>query len=203
MSAPSPHSDVSSAGPDLFLKPRAQALGNPSRSGSLRRFRSWEPTCSFVQGVMNDWRNPDDLQAVEARLRAGRAQLTPIELDQLKNRLTARDRARPRRVIVMKSRIAAVLTALTLGIGTTGAVAVAGIGSFSGSKGGAADTQYRPGKGCGDGNHDHSGSGSCPTPPGKGHDEHGAGDHGQGQGDRGNSHGDHGHGDHGGGNGRH
>jgi hypothetical protein len=58
----------------------------------------------------------------------------------------------------MKSRIATVFTVLALAGGTGGAIAIAHSDSSGGPHGGAANGQYRPGKGCGDRNHHHTGS---------------------------------------------
>jgi hypothetical protein len=59
----------------------------------------------------------------------------------------------------MKARLIVGLSALGLMAGTTGGViAKSGNGNSQGS---AAESQYRPGKGCGDKNHTHTG------PPGQ------------------------------------
>jgi hypothetical protein len=90
---------------------------------------------------MNEDRFPDDLEPIAQRLTAGREQ-DPIALDQLKQRLMATGRPRPRRFPLMKSRIATVLTVFGLIGGTGGALALAGTGSSHGVNGGAADGQY-------------------------------------------------------------
>ena len=55
----------------------------------------------------------------------------------------------------MKSRIATVATFVALAAGTGGALAVASGGPSNSSHNVAANSQYRPGKGCGDVNHLH------------------------------------------------
>jgi hypothetical protein len=66
----------------------------------------------------------------------------------------------------MKSRLATMFTLLALVGGSGGALAVAGTSGHESSHG-AADSEYKPGKGCGDENHKHEGSKgndkSCPT----------------------------------------
>lgn len=53
----------------------------------------------------------------------------------------------------MTSKLATYLTVVILGVGTSGAIALASKDSPAGPKGGAATGQYQPGKGCGDTNH--------------------------------------------------
>jgi hypothetical protein len=81
---------------------------------------------------------PEDLDPVEAALRAHRASAEPLELDRLKRRVLTRHIARRGRWAGMRSRIAAVLTVIGLVAGSGGALAVAG-GSSGGS---AARAQY-------------------------------------------------------------
>jgi hypothetical protein len=157
----------------------------------------------------NEHPHPDELSAVEYRLRAGRAQLDPFDFDRIKQQVMARTRARPRRAGAMKSRLATFATVMCLGVGTSGAIAVACIGSPASASGGAAHGQYWPGKGCGDRNHDHNPFGwkqPCPGGGGNGGggQGNGGGDHGYGGGDHGYGGGDHGYGggDHGNGGGR-
>jgi hypothetical protein len=139
--------------------------------------------------------DPDELHAVEARIRAARVHADAFELDQIKQRVIARRGAQPRRAAFMTSRIATFASVVVLGVGTTGAIAVASGGSPSGPTGGAASGQYWPGKGCGDRNHDHQPTGK-PCPPQAGGDNGNGGDHGNGgNGDNGNGHGHSGHGD--------
>ena len=70
----------------------------------------------------------------------------------------------------MKSKIATAATLLALLGGTGGAIALAGTVSSSSPHGGAADGEYKPGKGCGDKNHEHERSDECKKPPPGGHD---------------------------------
>ena len=63
----------------------------------------------------------------------------------------------------MKSRIATILTVIGLAGGTGGALALAASSGQSDSNSGAANGQYKPGKGCGDQNHIHTGD-NCPHP---------------------------------------
>jgi hypothetical protein len=107
---------------------------------------------------------PDELHALEALLRTSRAEADPLELDQIKQRVMARTGAPPRRVVFMKSRIATAVTALVLLTSTGGAIAFAGGVAPAGPKGGAATSQYRPGKGCGDRNHVHPSGDKKPCP---------------------------------------
>ncbi len=65
----------------------------------------------------------------------------------------------------MTSRIATFAAVAVLGVGTSGAIALAGKTSSAGPRGGAAVSQYWPGKGCGDRNHDHPPSTVDPCPP--------------------------------------
>jgi len=102
-----------------------------------------------------------DVEPVADWLRAQRPDVSPLELDAIKRRArarAARDTAptRPRRAFST----AAVSLALAIGVGS--AFAIAGNGPPGGeppgqAKNGAADSQYRPGKGCGDTNHIHDG----------------------------------------------
>lgn len=95
----------------------------------------------------------DDVRAVAERLRRERAQLDPMHLDQVKQRVMARA-GNARRPIFMKSRLAMIVTTLALVGGSGGALAIAGVGNGQ-SQGGAAQGMYYPGKGCGDKNHQH------------------------------------------------
>jgi hypothetical protein len=78
----------------------------------------------------------------------------------------------------MKSRIATVLTIVGLAGGTGGALAIADAGGYPDWHGGAANGQYRPGKGCGDRHHDHTGppgnpgNQTCPPESHHGGDDH-------------------------------
>jgi hypothetical protein len=99
---------------------------------------------------------PEELQTAAARLRASADPGDPLALDELKRTVMARSGRRDRRLVPMKARVATILTILGLAGGTGGALAIAATGGSHGSKG-AADTQYKPGKGCGDKNHTHTG----------------------------------------------
>jgi hypothetical protein len=88
----------------------------------------------------------------------------------------------------MRSRIATIFTILGLAAGTGGAIAIANSDQGR-ANGGAAEGEYKPGKGCGDENHKHERSDECK--------KHHEGDEGGG-GDEGGDNGDH-HGDNGGG----
>lgn len=90
---------------------------------------------------------------VEERLRQGRAGLSPLEYDGVKRQALAQFAARDRRPSLMRSRIVAAVTAVVLLGGAGGAVALSG--PTINISGGAASTQYKPGKGCGDKNHTH------------------------------------------------
>lgn len=131
--------------------------------------------------------NPDEFHAVEARLRESRAHADAFELDQIKQRVMTRSGAQPRRAVFMTSRIASFASVVVLGVGTSGAIALAGHTSSHGPTGGAADSQYWPGKGCGDRNHDRplpTTGNPCPQSGGvaSGVDHgHGRGDNGQSQ----------------------
>jgi hypothetical protein len=113
----------------------------------------------------DDNRLPDELEDVGSRLREQRAEMTPLELDQMKRRISSRaSRAPawlPKRGTPMKSRVATLaVTALLIGGTTAGGIAAAG-GNGNNS---SANSQYRPGLGCGDQNHIHTGP---PGNPGK------------------------------------
>ena len=106
-------------------------------------------------GIHDDNRLPDELQDVAARLRELRQEPSALELDRIKTRAMARSRASRTKGSVMKHRL--IVAVCSLGLmagGTTGVIAAAG-GNGNGK--GAADSQYRPGKGCGDKNHTHTG----------------------------------------------
>jgi hypothetical protein len=115
-------------------------------------------------------RIPDDLRDTADMLRAQRPDVSPLELDRIKQRARAQAArgvstearlGRPRRALPT------VVTALALMVGLGGAFAIAGGGPPSGvgGNGSAADSQYRPGKGCGDKNHEHEREDECKKPP--------------------------------------
>ena len=122
---------------------------------------------------------PEDVSPAVSRLRAERAQLDPLQSDQLKQRVLARARDNRHPGGLMKSRIATLLTLVALASATGGALAVAGGGPSGSGQTSAAKSQYRPGKGCGDRNHHHTGSHGkqkpCPEP----HHHRDRGDHGR------------------------
>jgi hypothetical protein len=131
--------------------------------------------------------DPDELDAVEARLRAARVHTDAFELDQIKQQIVARAGAQPRRAALMTSRIATFATVVVLGVGTTGAIALASKDSPHGPTGGAASGEYWPGKGCGDRNHDRQPPTGNPCPQDPSGSNGTAGNHGNG--DNGNGHG--------------
>src|SRR5881398_1288220 len=107
---------------------------------------------------------PEELRPVVSRLRAERAELDPLQSDQLKRRVLARARRPQHLGGLMKSRITALFTLVALVGGTGGALAIASANSGGNSQNNAANSQYRPGKGCGDKNHHHTGSNGKPCP---------------------------------------
>jgi hypothetical protein len=112
---------------------------------------------------------PPELQDIASRLRTERATLDPLTADQIKLRVLSRARTTRHGRFTMKSRLASILTLLTLVGGSGGAIAVAnsGSGNGNGNSGSAAGAVYKPGKHCGDKNHIGEGSNgnnpqSCP-----------------------------------------
>lgn len=108
-------------------------------------------------------RFPSDLEGIAARLREQRVDPDPIALDQLKQRALAQFNAYNGRRTFMRSRLATIMAGLALVAGAGGAVAIAQAGNPANPHGGAADTQYKPGKGCGDTNHTHTGPPGNPS----------------------------------------
>lgn len=107
---------------------------------------------------------PPDLLEVARRLRAERADASPLDLDHIKTRAMARASASPRKGLFMRSRI--VSLALVLGLIGSGSTAGVIAHHKSGHSGGsAASAEYKPGKGCGDKNHKHEREGECKKPP--------------------------------------
>jgi hypothetical protein len=90
---------------------------------------------------------PDELEAIEARLREQRDEADPLQLDRIKQRAIAQFSARPGQAT--KSRIAAVFSVLALAGGTGGAIAVAS-NPGTGHGGSAESGQYCPPVGTGD-----------------------------------------------------
>ena len=111
----------------------------------------------------NDDNLPDELQDVARRLREERREATPLELDRIKTTAMSRARAKsfaPRGGL--RSRLVIALTTVALVGGATGGVIAAGnSGKSNGKNDNAAQSQYKPGKGCGDKNHDHAREDEC------------------------------------------
>lgn len=110
---------------------------------------------------------PDELRDVDARLRARRSQVTPLELDELKQRTMSK--AFPvtsggyGRQYLMRSKLVTMMLVLGLAVGG-GAAGV--IASHDNGQGKSADnSQYKPGKGCGDKNHEHARENECKKQP--------------------------------------
>ena len=108
----------------------------------------------------NQDRIPEHLLEVADRLREERVSVSPLELDDLKQRARAqaargRRSSTPRRKgLPLRSRaVTLALTALLIGGTTAGGIAAAG----GGGNGNSASSQYKPGMGCGDKNHIHTG----------------------------------------------
>src|SRR5436305_1486892 len=104
---------------------------------------------------MHDEQIPDDLRKVAARLSKAKDEIDALEIDRLKQRALAQSTGRNRHRGLMRSRLATLIAALALVAGSGGALALSHLDSHPNSHGGAADDQYRPGKGCGDKNHRH------------------------------------------------
>src|SRR5215213_9439023 len=109
--------------------------------------------------VSHEDRLPEHLLEVADRLREERVSVSPLELDELKQRSRAQA-ARGRRSpygpkgLPLRSRVVTLaLTALLIGGTTAGGIAAAG----GGGNGNSASSQYKPGLGCGDKNHTHTG----------------------------------------------
>jgi hypothetical protein len=108
---------------------------------------------------MNDWneeRLPAELREVADRMREQRAEVSPVQLDQIK--LRARTQARSSgglrwRKPVRSRAVSLILASLLVGGTAAGGIAA----SQNGNNGSAAQSQYRPGLGCGDKNHIHTG----------------------------------------------
>jgi hypothetical protein len=89
----------------------------------------------------------EEFTDVTRRLRDARPEASALELDRMKMRAMAQARAPRAKGSALKSRIVVGLCTMGLLAGTTGGV-IAKNGN-SGSKGSAAQSQYKPGKGCG------------------------------------------------------
>ena len=107
------------------------------------------------------------LRRISERLRRERPQATALELDRIKLRaITRASRGRPgRRGLVGVRGLASV--ALVIGVlgGSTGVFAASGGFKSASSGHSAAESQYKPGKGCGDKNHIHQREDECKKPP--------------------------------------
>jgi hypothetical protein len=113
-------------------------------------------------------RLPDDLREVDERLQAHKTEVSPLELDELKLRTMAKafraSTSRYGRQYLMRSKLVTMLLVLGLAIGGGTAGVIAGGNSKSTSKN-AAQSEYKPGKGCGDKNHEHEREDECKKPP--------------------------------------
>ena len=100
--------------------------------------------------------HPEDLEQVADWLRAQRPEVTPLELDRIKQAARAqamRGERRGARVARGRRPLATALTALVLTASLGGAFAIAGKAPPSSPTSvttSAAKKQYQPGKGCGD-----------------------------------------------------
>ena len=103
----------------------------------------------------DDTNLPDELQDVARRLREQRPEASGLELDRIKLRAMS---SRSKGSVVKSRLIVALCTVGLMAGGTSGVIAAKG---GNGNGGSAAESQYRPGKGCGDQNHTHTG------PPGQ------------------------------------
>ena len=108
-------------------------------------------------------RLPDDLREVDARLQAHKAEVSALELDEIKLRTMARvsrgAASRTGRRTSMRAKL--VTMALVLGLAVSGGAAGVIAGGGNGNGNGADQSQYRPGKGCGDKNHIHLREDEC------------------------------------------
>jgi hypothetical protein len=106
---------------------------------------------------------PGDLRAVHERLCAARPEASALELDRIKLRAitrTPRYHSRPSRGVYTRRLVSVALTIGLLGGSTVGFAASGGFKGASGH-GSAAQSQYKPGKGCGDQNHVHPRRSEC------------------------------------------
>jgi|GEM_PF-6283784 len=85
---------------------------------------------------------PEELREIAGRLRAERAQVDPLRLDEIKRGVIARCAARPRRWAALRTRVATVLTLLGLLGGTGGAFALGSKGAGNGYGYGASTAMY-------------------------------------------------------------
>lgn len=111
----------------------------------------------------NEQNLPAELREVGDRLRQQRAEVSPMQLDQIK--LRAKSQAQSSRGLKWRTPVRSRAASLILASLLVGGTAAGGIAaSQSGNNGSAAQSQYRPGLGCGDQNHIHTGP---PGNPGK------------------------------------
>src|SRR3954447_19567809 len=131
------------------------------------------PCVLRVMSVHDDERLPSKFEPIADLLRENRENPSALEMDALKQRVSSRGSSARSKRSPMKSRLTAVLVALA-SIGGTAGLAVAGAPkeksdgkaalSQPAQQTSAAETQYRPGKGCGDKNHEHR-EDECKMPP--------------------------------------
>ena len=118
--------------------------------------------------------HPEELEPVADWLRAQRPEVSALELDRIKQRARAqamRGEERGSRAAGPRRALSTAITVLALTVGLGGAFAIAGKGPPSpppqaaSSNNSAANSQYKPGKGCGDKNHVHEREDECKKPP--------------------------------------
>lgn len=88
-------------------------------------------------------RIPADLQPVAARLTEQRADIDELQLDEMKQRVLARQHSGGLRRTWIGARLASILTVLALALGTGGALALSGSDSHSNTYGGASAAMYK------------------------------------------------------------
>ena len=106
---------------------------------------------------MSDF-DKDQYEPIERRLRAERAELSAIELDQVKRSVLAGAGRRGGKRMTLKSRLATGLLLVGL-VGTSGGAVLAASGGSS-SKGSSANSQYCPPSSPGAGTLKHLGGGN-------------------------------------------
>jgi hypothetical protein len=104
---------------------------------------------------------PDELHAIAARLVDETVEISELRLDELKRRALTQAAARQRTSSSLRSKLVAFLTALVVLGASGGAVAISHLDRHPNTRGGAADAQYRPGKGCGNKHHNHQRQNQC------------------------------------------
>lgn len=122
---------------------------------------------------------PENLQEVDAQLRARTHNPSSVELDDLKRRTMAQAtrQLRPKqgKGTLMRSKIVTMLLVAGFAVSGGGAAVLAAKGGDGNGNGknNAGNSQYKPGKGCGDKNHTHTGppgnpgNTDCPPQSGK------------------------------------